>query len=91
MNEKPKIQFSKIHVVYSNIFIAFTYVSSYILNFVLSMFEKQQIDFALPLAIITTYGAIVTAGYYVQNMVRDTSSNKLDAIRYKIDNDEEQG
>lgn len=78
MNDnKKKIQFSKLHVIFADFIVFFVYCVSAVLSFL----EKQPIS-DVAIAIITVYGAFATGGYFALCGVRDCSLNKLEAIKY---------
>ena len=74
--DKPKMQFSKLHVIFADALVAFVWLSSVVLAFL----DKQVLS-DTAITIITVYGGFATGGYFAQNMVRDTSLNKLEAIK----------
>jgi len=71
---KPKMQFSKLHVIFADFIVFFVYCISAALSFS----DKQPVS-DVAIAIITVYGAFATGGYFVQNCVRDCSLNRLRA------------
>lgn len=68
---KPKLQFSKLHVIFADSIVLLVYAGS----FILSWFDKTPVS-DVALAIITVYGAFATGGYFTQNCIRDCSLNK---------------
>jgi len=88
--QKKKFEFSKIHVIFANIIVSFSFILSFILNFILMLKDKQQIDFSVPLSIVTIYGGFATSGYFAQNMVLKSSINKLKSkcLEYDVNLDE---
>ena len=75
-----KTEFSKIHVIFANFLVAVAFFVSFAANFYLANNERPQIDFAVPLAIVTIYGGFATGGYFTQNILRAQSLNKLKSV-----------
>ena len=76
------MQFSKLHVIFADGIVLFVYVVSAVLAFM----SKETIS-DVAIAVITVYGAFATGGYFVQNCVRDTSLNKLEAIKSQYEHE----
>ena len=76
------MQFSKLHVIFADGIVLFVYIVSATLSFM----DKQPIS-DVAIAIITVYGAFATSGYFVQNIARDTSLNKLEAIKSQYEHE----
>lgn len=83
--QKPKRQFSKMHVVFADLIVLYVYTISAILSFL----DKQPIS-DVAIAIITVYGAFATGGYFTLCAIRDTSLNKLKAVRCQNNLEEEE-
>ena len=83
---KKKLEFSKAHVIFANVFVAFVFTTSMFLNVFLVINEKPQIDFTLAQLIITVYGGFATCGYFTQNIMRANSLNALKSmhVRHKV-------
>lgn len=71
MSQKKRIQFSKIHVAIADAMVVFVWVTWAVLQF---MDKYPPSDLAM--SIVSIYGAAATGGYYVQNILRETSLNK---------------
>ena len=69
--EKRIKQFSQFVVVYSMLLVASTILG----NFVLSWFGKETLS-EMTIAVITSFSAFITGGYFVLSGVRDCSKNK---------------
>ena len=80
--DKPKMQFSKLHVLFANFIVLFVYIVSAVLSFM----DKQPIS-DVAIAIITVYGAFATGGYFAQNIARDTSLNRLEAVKSRYEHE----
>ena len=78
---KKKPQFSKLHVIFADLLVAFVYIS----NFWLVLNNLPPVS-DIAVTIITIYGGFATGGYFVQNCVRDCSKNK-----HGVQIDEENG
>ena len=76
------MQFSKLHVIFADGIVLFVYVVSAALAFM----SKETIS-DVAIAVITVYGAFATSGYFVQNIARDTSLNKLEAIKSQYEHE----
>lgn len=77
---KVKRQFSKSHVIFANILVTLVWFS----NVFLVWFDKMPVS-DVAIGIISAYGGFATMGYFTQNCIRDTSSNKLEAIKCQAD------
>jgi hypothetical protein len=69
--EKRIKQFSQFVVVYSMMLVASTILG----NFVLSWFGKETLS-EMTIAVITSFSAFITGGYFALSGVRDCSKNK---------------
>lgn len=66
-----KIQFSKKVVIYSMALVPLTIIG----NFMLSWFKKETLS-EMTIAVITSFSAFITGGYFALSSVRDCSKNK---------------
>lgn len=66
-----KIQFSKKVVIYSMALVPLTIFG----NFMLSWFGKETLS-EMTIAVITSFSAFITGGYFALSGVRDCSKNK---------------
>ena len=71
MKKRKKPQFSKLHVIFADLLVAFVYISNF---FLVTKGLPPVSDIAV--TIITIYGGFATGGYFTQNCVRDCSKNK---------------
>ena len=69
--KKKKVQFSKKVVVYSMALVPFTILG----NFILAWFGKQTLS-DMAVAVISSFSAFITGGYFTLSGVRDCSKNK---------------
>lgn len=69
--KKVKIQFSKKVVVYSMGLVALTILG----NFILAWCGRETLS-EMTIAVITTFSAFITGGYFTLSGVRDCSKNK---------------
>ncbi len=66
-----KVQFSKIHVAIADAMVIFVWITWCYLQL-----KGMTPPSDLAMSIVTIYGASATTGYYVQNIIRETSLNK---------------
>ena len=75
MNERAKerkpIQFSKKVVVYAMLLVPLTILG----NFILAWFGKETLS-EMTIAVISSFSAFITGGYFALSGVRDCSKNK---------------
>lgn len=64
-------QFSQIVVVYAMSLVTFTILG----NFILAWFNKPTLS-EMTIAVITSFSAFITGGYFTLSGVRDCSKNK---------------
>lgn len=64
-------QFSQIVVVYAMSLVAFTILG----NFILAWFGRETLS-EMTIAVITSFSAFITGGYFALSGVRDCSKNK---------------
>lgn len=69
--EKKKMQFSKKVVVYAMLLVVFTIIG----NFILAWFGRETLS-EMTIAVITSFSAFITGGYFALSGVRDCSKNK---------------
>jgi len=69
--KKTKIQFSKKVVAYSMLLVVFTIIG----NFILAWFGKETLS-EMTVAVISSFSAFITGGYFALSGVRDCSKNK---------------
>lgn len=69
--KKTKIQFSKKVVAYSMLLVVFTIIG----NFILAWFGKETLS-EMTIAVISSFSAFITGGYFALSGVRDCSKNK---------------
>lgn len=69
--EKKQVQFSKKVVVYSMLLVVFTIIG----NFILAWFGRETLS-EMTIAVITSFSAFITGGYFALSGVRDCSKNK---------------
>ena len=70
-NTNKKMQFSKKVVVYAMLLVVFTIIG----NFVLAWFGRETLS-EMTIAVITSFSAFITGGYFALSGVRDCSKNK---------------
>lgn len=70
-NGKKKMQFSKKVVIYSMLLVVFTIIG----NFILAWFGRETLS-EMTIAVITSFSAFITGGYFALSGVRDCSKNK---------------
>ena len=70
-SKKEKIQFSKKVVIYSMALVPLTILG----NFILSWCGKETLS-EMTIAVITSFSAFITGGYFALSGVRDCSKNK---------------
>lgn len=70
-DETKKVQFSKKVVVYSMLLVVFTIIG----NFVLAWFGKETLS-EMTIAVVTSFSAFITGGYFALSGARDCSKNK---------------
>lgn len=68
---KKQTQFSKKVVVYSMLLVVFTIIG----NFILAWFSKETLS-EMTIAVISSFSAFITGGYFALSGVRDCSKNK---------------
>ena len=68
---KKQVQFSKKVVVYSMLLVVFTIIG----NFILAWFDKETLS-EMTIAVISSFSAFITGGYFALSGVRDCSKNK---------------
>lgn len=71
MDKKNKVQFSKKVVVYSMLLVVFTIIG----NFILAWFGKETLS-EMTVAVVTSFSAFITGGYFALSGARDCSKNK---------------
>jgi len=69
--DKPRRQFSKMHVVFANILVSAVWLSN--ITLIVRGFEPIS---ELAVTIVTVYGAFATGGYFALCAVRDCSYNR---------------
>lgn len=69
--KQNKIQFSKKVVIYSMALVPLTILG----NFLLAWFNKPTLS-EMTIAVITSFSAFITGGYFTLSGVRDCSKNK---------------
>ncbi len=77
--EKPKLQFSKSHVLYANFLVFYVFTA----NIVLSLLDKELLT-DLSMAIAGALLVFTTGGYFTVQAIRDTSLNKH-KLRMSVD------
>ena len=70
-NKKEKMQFSKQVVIYSMVLVALTILG----NFVLAWCNRATLS-EMTIAVITSFSAFITGGYFALSGARDCSKNK---------------
>ena len=70
-NVKNKKQFSKKVVVYSMTLVPLTILG----NFILAWYGKETLS-EMTIAVVTSFSAFITGGYFTLSGVRDCSKNK---------------
>ena len=68
---KKQKQFSKKVVAYSMLLVVFTIIG----NFILAWFGKETLS-EMTIAVISSFSAFITGGYFALSGVRDCSKNK---------------
>jgi hypothetical protein len=71
VKEKLKIQFSKKVVIYSMTLVPLTILG----NFILAWCGRETLS-EMTIAVITSFSAFITGGYFALSGVRDCSKNK---------------
>ena len=69
--KQNKVQFSKKVVIYSMALVPLTILG----NFLLAWFDKPTLS-EMTIAVITSFSAFITGGYFTLSGVRDCSMNK---------------
>ena len=69
--ERKPIQFSKKVVVYAMLLVPLTILG----NFILAWFGKETLS-EMTIAVISSFSAFITGGYFALSGVRDCSKNK---------------
>ena len=69
--DKKKMQFSKKVVIYSMLLVPLTIFG----NFILAWFGRETLS-DMTIAVITSFSAFITGGYFALSGVRDCSKNK---------------
>ena len=69
--KKNKLQFSKLVVLYSMALVPLTILG----NFILAWCGRQTLS-EMTIAVITSFSAFITGGYFALSGVRDCSKNK---------------
>ena len=69
--KKNKIQFSKKVVLYSMALVPLTILG----NFILAWYNRETLS-EMTIAVITSFSAFITGGYFALSGVRDCSKNK---------------
>ena len=69
--EKKPIQFSKKVVIYAMLLVPLTILG----NFILAWFGKETLS-EMTIAVISSFSAFITGGYFALSGVRDCSKNK---------------
>lgn len=70
-NKTAKVQFSKKVVIYSMALVPLTILG----NFILAWFGRETLS-EMTIAVITSFSAFITGGYFALSGVRDCSKNK---------------
>lgn len=71
MKKEKKMQFSKKVVLYAMALVPFTILG----NFLLAWYGKQTLS-EMVIAVITSFSAFITGGYFALSGARDCSKNK---------------